>query len=169
MHLLFTSWIVYFVFGMYMAKYEKEKIDYKSFAINSLTFIITTALVICTQYLANLDNHSFNYYASLFMIYAISACEVFFDLFKIFKKDTSKLQDFTIKLFDNNTYFIFLYHVLFISIARFDIITNYGFSYKINQVIIWTFTFICILILCIIRNAILKIKLISLKNKEEQK
>ena len=159
-YLLFFEWLVYFIFGMYIAKFKPEKVNIKSFAVESIIFIISTILVVITQYRGSVLNIAFEYYASLFIIYAIYGSVFFFDLFTLVSKEDSKLQNGLIKLFDANTYYIFLYHIMFMNICQFKIIPNINVELTNGTkfVVISVFTLLCIVVLSIVGNCLHKFK-----------
>lgn len=156
-HLLFTSWLVYFIFGMYIASVKKEKINLKSFALETIVFIISSVFVILSQYKSLASNISFDYYASLFIVYAIYGSIFFLDVFSLITKENSKFQDGIIKLFDANTYDIFLYHILFINICQYDLLSGRELSIGTQFAVTTVFTGVLIVLWCLTKNGLHKI------------
>ena len=160
-YLLFTSWLVYFIFGMYVARVKKEKVNLKCFTLEAIIFIVCSILVIISQYRAAISNVSFEYYGSLFIVYALYGSVFFLDLFNIVGKRESKLQDGIIRLFDANTYDIFLYHILFMNICQYEFLSGKNLSLGAQFAITTVFTGVLIILWCLTKNCLHKFKKMS--------
>ncbi len=156
-HLTFFAWILYFVFGMYFSKYEKKDVSFKWLLIEGIAFLVTSIAVIYTQYMSANYKISFDYYASLFIVYSMIASVFFMNKFKFMERE-NKVQNFIINFFDKNTYLIFLYHCLFISIAQNDVINVQNPPVKNVFLAEFCVTGASILVMCIVFNMIRKLK-----------
>ena len=70
------------------------------------------------------------------------------NLFKMVSNGEHKIQDKIISFFEPNTYYIYLYHVLFIAIAKYDIFNKQELTQK---QVFWAqfgFTVLLVLIMC---------------------
>ena len=121
-YLLFVSWILYFIFGMYISKYEKEKINKKVFVFETVGFLVFASIAVYIKYVVEVLKVTNIYYPSVLIICSIFASVFFLNLFKIMTQKEHRVIDTIVNFFDPNTYYIFLYHVLFISITQFDIV-----------------------------------------------
>ena len=147
-HIIFSFWLLYFVFGMYVSKYEKEKINKKSFVFYTIGFAIFSALAIYSKYLTDVLKMDFSYYLPIFIIWSIFSMVFWLNLFKMVSNGEHKIQDKIISFFEPNTYYIYLYHVLFIAIAKYDIFNKQELTQK---QVFWAqfgFTVLLVLIMC---------------------
>ena len=171
---LFTYWIFYFVLGMYIAKYPSLLENKKVLIVGGLIFVGTTLIMISAKLNSAINNIPFKYYGYVYVVNSSLAPLIFIGLLKKLEvydfKFIKKLEDF----FEPNTYYIFLYHTLFISIANYDFNNHLESLYnKIVQISAFSglthvafnlisttiFTLSCILILCILNNLKKRVKI----------
>ena len=151
-YLIFVTWILYFVFGMYVAKYEKEKVNKKAFVFELLGFSILSIFMVYINYKTEVLKEISIYYPPLLILCSIFASVFFLNLFKIITSKEHKALEAIVNFFDPNTYYIFLYHVFFIEITQFDIIhahLNTPKTVFLGQILI---VFWAIMIMCVILN-----------------
>ena len=153
-YLLFGSWLLYFVLGMILAKYGREEIKHKIFALLAISFVIFTTLIVFMQYQSEVFNKYFEIYPTIFIVYSVISCCFFLYLFRFIEKKESKVQDKMIRLFDSNTYLIFLWHIFFINLAQNDWVPITQNRPKIVTLGAFLITNIGIILMCLIMNFI---------------
>ena len=130
---LCTYWIFYFILGMYIAK-NPNVFENKKFLIGGgVVFIATTLIMIWANLNSAINNESFKYYGYVYVINSSLAPLVFMGVLKKFEKHETKIIKKIDDFFEPNTYYIFLYHALFISIA------NYDFNYNLEHFSLLTY------------------------------
>ena len=150
------AWILYFIYGMYFSKYEKKEVSIKLFIVEGIIFALLSIFIVYMQYMSLKYNTVFDYYATLFIAYALISCHFFINKFKFIERD-NKIQNGIINFFDSNTYMIFLYHILFINIAQYDLISLPNSSVKKAFLTTSLVTLTLILLMCLALNFIRKL------------
>ena len=105
---------------MIVSKFGKEEVNKKRLLVLAAFFILTTSIVVFTQYQGEVFGNTYEYYPTIFIVYSVIACCFFLNLFKLIEKDDNKVQNGLIKFFEPNTYLIFLWHIFFINLSQYD-------------------------------------------------
>lgn len=148
------TYILYFVLGMFFAKYNKKFVNKKYAIISLVSFLLIGVAHLSLSYLANMGMFKYKISAIINIIYVISATIALYNGCKLCYK-TSKL-DNLVNPINKDSYYIYLYHSLIIFILQNEIFTKYYLTIKykfiISTIVLYSMIFIC----CYLKNWIIK-------------
>lgn len=151
----FGTYIFYFVLGMFLSKINAS-INKKHLVISSALFIPITLIHIYFSYKMSLGDFWYKPSGIVQVIYVSLACVVIYDLCLYLKNvKFEKIVNF----FEPHTFYIFLYHILFMNILDFVIYPYFNLSIKYKFLISSIFIFLIGLGYCYVKNYFQKKKL----------
>lgn len=144
----FGTYIFYFVLGMFLSKINAS-INKKHLVIFSALFIPITLIHIYFSYKMSLGDFWYKPSGIGQVIYVSLACIVIYNLCLYFKN--VKLEK-AVNFVEPHTFYIFLYHILFMNILDFVIYPYFNLSIKYRFIISSIVIFSIILGYCYLRN-----------------
>lgn len=151
----FGTYIFYFVLGMFLTKINSS-INKKHLVILSTVFIPITLIHIYFSYKMSLGGFWYKPSGIGQVIYVSLACIVIYNLCLCFKN--VKIEK-TVNFIEPHTFYIFLYHILFMNILDFVIYPHFNLSIKYKFLISSIIIFSIILGYCCLKNRIQRKKL----------
>jgi peptidoglycan/LPS O-acetylase OafA/YrhL len=145
----FGTYIFYFAFGMFWAKYDlyariKEKIPKICIA-----YIVILIFHIFRLYMAEYGEYSYEMFPVLNMIYIILAIILLYAVSEEFLRYSSGIMRLS-GLLGRCSYSIYLYHLLLISVLKYEILPHFNFSIKGEFLVTTAYIYTLIAIYCII-------------------
>lgn len=151
----FGTYIFYFVLGMFLSKINAS-IKQKHLVIFSALFIPLTLIHVYFSYKMSLGGFWYKPSGIGQVIYVSLACIVIYDLCLYLK--STKLEK-VVNFIEPHTFYIFLYHILFMNILDFVVYPFFNLSIKYKFLISSIIIFFIILGYCYIKNYFQKKKL----------
>lgn len=145
----FGTYIFYFVFGMFWAKYDlyariKEKIPKIRIA-----YILILIFHIFRLYLAEYGGQSYEMFPVLNMMYIILAIILLYAVSEEFLRYSRRVMRVS-RLLGRCSYSIYLYHLLVISVFKYEILPYFDFSIGGEFLVTTAYIYILIAAYCII-------------------
>ena len=144
----FGTYIFYFILGMFFAKLSAQA-NRKHLGISLAIFIPITIVHIYFSYIMSLGDFWYKPSGIGQVIYVSLACIVIYNLCLYFKN--SKVEK-AVNFIEPHTFYIFLYHILFMNILDFVIYPYFNLSIKYKFIITSVAMFLVIFAYCYVRN-----------------
>ncbi|MBR4721223.1 MAG: acyltransferase [Clostridia bacterium] len=143
----FGTYIFYFVFGMFWAKYDLYELIKKYLRVIALSFAVLLILHLTFLYLSNYSGIDYSAYPIVNMLYDVSAMIM---LYAVSYEFLQKLRTVIAisGILGKYTYTIYLYHCLAIFILRYDVLSKYNLSVKWNFFVSTVLIYSMIALLC---------------------
>ena len=158
------AYIFYFIFGMFLAKYMKKININKILKQYILPFGIIACLHICFSYMSNSGTFHYGSSALINIVYVTLAIMIIFAICTLITKKSGKLNKL-VKIIDENSYYIYLYHILIMHLLQNEILSHFNLSIRYRFIISVIFVYLIIIISCIIKRKIKVFKAIEDRTK----
>lgn len=143
----FGTYIFYFVFGMFWAKYDFYERIKSYMRIIAIAYLVLLILHLTFLYLSNYSGITYSAYPVINMLYVISAMIMLYSVSDDFLQKIPAIVTLS-GILGEYTYTIYLYHCLAIFIIKYDILSRFKLSVKGNFFITTVLVYLIIAILC---------------------
>lgn len=147
------SYIFYFVFGMYVAKYNKKIKANQLLKRAIIPFIMIAIIHITFSYMANIGGLQYRSAPILNIIYVILAILILYSSCILIKGNNNKLNNL-IEIINKNSYYIYLYHILIIFLLQNEVYYHFNLSIRYRFIISVVVVYLFILAFCMIKKKI---------------
>lgn len=125
------TYIFYFILGMFFAK-NRDNVLKKSYcAINIAGFIITSVIYLIYLYKASVGEVSYRFENILNIIYVSFSIMALYTVYSSLSEKCSILYNIS-KYLSAVSYNIYLYHIFVMSILKYDIMTRFNLSARVE-------------------------------------
>ena len=145
------AYIFYFVFGMFLAKYMKKTNLNKILKQYIIPFGIIAFLHIYFSYMSNIGKLQYSGSALINIVYVTLAIMIIFAICTLITKKSRKLNGL-VEVIDENSYYIYLYHILIMHLLQNEILSYFNLSIRYRFMISVIFVYLIIIISCIIKR-----------------
>ena len=147
------AYIFYFVSGMFLAKYMKKTNLNKILKQYIIPFGIITFLHIYFSYMSNIGTFQYGGSALINIVYVTLAIMIIYSICTLITKKSGKLNGL-VEIIDENSYYIYLYHILIMHLLQNEILSHSNLSIRYRFIISVIFVYLIIIISCIIKRKI---------------
>lgn len=149
------AYIFYFIFGMFFAKYIKKININKWFKFLIIPWVLIAITHLGFSYLSNIGKYVYScsglvniLYVTITMLILYAICKL---LIEKYNKTTKLLE-----IINNDSYYIYLYHILLMHILQNDILIYFNLSIR-NKFIVSTITvFLTIISIILLKNMLIE-------------
>ena len=152
------AYIFYFVSGMFLAKYMKKTNLNKILKQYIIPFGIITFLHIYFSYMSNIGTFQYGGSALINIVYVTLAIMIIYSICTLITKKSGKLNKL-VEIIDENSYYIYLYHILIMHLLQNEILSHFNLSIRYRFIISVIFVYLIILISCVIKRKINEYKI----------
>ena len=147
----FGTYIFYFVFGMFWAKYDLYEKIRGYMRIIAIAYAVLLIFHLTFLYLSNHSGIAYSAYPVINMLYVIFAMIMLYAVSYDFLQKISVVMALS-GILGKYTYTIYLYHCLVIFILKYDILSRYNLSVKGNFFITTILVYLIIATLCAVSH-----------------